>query len=64
MSPVDYAEALRSCTENGADPEVLFGAAEEIERLRAIESATRNYVQRNGRNNIDPDYQKLVEVLR
>lgn len=31
---MDYAEALRACTENGADPDVLYGAANEIERLR------------------------------
>lgn len=36
---------------------------DENVKLRTIESAARNYVQRNGRNNIDPDYQKLVEVL-
>lgn len=60
MNPVDFAEALRSCTENGADPEILFGAAEEIERLRAIESASRAYVQRSTFYN----YETLVEALK
>lgn len=33
---MDYAEALRGCTEQGADPDVLYGAADEIERLHKI----------------------------
>ena len=31
----DIAESLRACTENGADPEILFCAADEIDKLRA-----------------------------
>ena len=31
----DIAEALRNTTEYGADPDLIYRAAEEIERLRA-----------------------------
>lgn len=30
----DIAEALRNTTEDGADPELIYRAADEIERLR------------------------------
>ena len=37
---------------------------DENVRLRTIEAAARNLVKVKGRNNIDPDYQKLVEALK
>lgn len=47
---MDYAEKLRDCTETGADPEVLFEAADEIDRLRAAlqEIADHEYTGRLG----------------
>ena len=42
---MDYADALRGCTDNGADPEVLFCAADEIDRLRALVVECRSSVK-------------------
>ena len=62
----DIAESLRACTENGADPEVLFVAADEIDKLRADNARQAERIKANEQYEqaLKDDCRKQVADLR
>ena len=55
----DIAESLRACTENGADPAILFGAADEIDKLRAENASLKEAISLSEDSRLMDEYLKL-----